>query len=198
MCEGATTTGGGVTAEVAAEAEGEQEGQPGRAGRPAQTVTVVTVEEIIQRAKAKLDLPKPKIGSAPCTDDECEGTVGVPTWFWLEDDQWKTQTDTATAGSKSVKIKATPSKTTWSLGDGQSVSCSGPGTPFDSSTGYGPSPDCGIEQGYQSAGTYTLTATITYDIAITGATEETDTITTSSSEEVTVGEAQAIVGQSDR
>lgn len=75
----ADTSGGEVTAGVPEEES--------RQGRPARTVTVVTVEEIIKRAKARLDLPKPKIGSAPCADAGCKGTIGVPAWFWLEGDQ---------------------------------------------------------------------------------------------------------------
>lgn len=49
-------------------------------------------------AMAKISLPKPDMGSAPCTGAGCKGTVGVPVWFWLEGNQWKTYSDSASAG----------------------------------------------------------------------------------------------------
>lgn len=97
-----------------------------------------------------------------------------------------------------MTIKAKPSKVKWSLGDGQSVTCSSAGTPYEPSMGFTAGPDCGIKQGYQSAGRYTLTATVTYDVTFGGVASGTETVTQSSSERVTIGEAQAIVNQPDR
>ncbi|CAM3969179.1 hypothetical protein JAAN108728_04990 [Janibacter anophelis] len=157
------------------------------------TTTTVTVHEVVEQAKAKIKLPKPKIGSAPCTDVGCKGTVGVPTWFWLDDDEWRTRTDSASAGGTSVTVTAKPSKVVWSLGDGQSVTCTGPGTEYVESMGWATSPDCGIATGYKEAGTYTITAELTYEVTVSGDATETETLTRSSSQDVTVGELQSVV-----
>ena len=164
-------------------------------GAPAQTVTTttVTIEEVIEQAMAKIKLPKPKIGSAPCTDAGCKGTVGVPAWFWLDGSEWQEQSDSASAGGHSVTVTAKPSKVVWSLGDGQSVTCTGPGTRYVESMGWASSPDCGLPNGYKKAGSYTVTADITYDVTVSGDANESETVTRSSSEDITVREIQVVI-----
>lgn len=164
-------------------------------GAPAQTVTTttVTIEEVIEQAKAKIKLPKPTIGSAPCTGAGCKGTVGVPTWFWLDGSEWQEQSDSASAGGHSVTVTAKPSKVVWSLGDGQSVTCTGPGTKYVESMGWASSPDCGLPAGYKKAGSYTVTADLTYDVTVSGDANETESVTMSSSEDITVREIQVVI-----
>lgn len=166
---------------------------PGRPGTPARTVRTVSVSEVVEKAKAKIKLPKPDIGSAPCTGAGCKGTVGVPTWFWLDGDEWKTRTDSASAGGHTVRVTAKPSKVKWSLGDGQSVTCTGPGKKYEESMGWATSPDCGLENGYKKAGSYNVTAAITYDVTVTGAMDDSETVTRSSSEPITVREIQTVI-----
>lgn len=181
-----------ATAEPAAQTQPARATQ-GRPGTPARTVTTVTVDEVVERAKAKIKLPKPNIGSAPCTDANCKGTVGVPVWFWLDGDEWQTRTDTASAGGNTVRVTAKPSKVVWKLGDGQSVTCDGPGTEYSESKGWATSPDCGLKDGYKSAGKYSVTADITYDVTVTGDANESETVTRSSSEPLTVREIQTVI-----
>ena len=170
----------------------QQASAPGTPGRRV-AVTTVSIDEVVARAKAKIQLPKPKIGSAPCTDAGCKGTVGVPTWFWLDGNEWQPRSDTASAGGHSVTVTAKPSKVVWHLGDGQSVTCTGPGTKYVESMGWATSPDCGLPNGYKKTGTYTVTADLTYDVTVSGDANETETVTRSSSEDVTVREVQTVI-----
>lgn len=172
----------------------QQASVPGTPGRTV-TTTTVSIEEVVEQAKAKVKLPLPKIGSAPCADAGCQGTVGVPTWFWLDGDEWQSRSDSASVGGHSVTVTAKPSKVVWRLGDGQSVTCTGPGTKYEESMGWATSPDCGLPNGYKKAGSYTVTAELTYDVTVSGDATETETLTRSSSEEVTVGELQSVVSK---
>src|SRR5699024_10357103 len=157
-----------------------QQTQPARPGTPSRTVRTVSVREVVDKAKAKIKLPKPDMGSAPCTGEGCKGTVGVPVWFWLDSNECETRTDSASAGGHTVRVTAKPSKVVWKLGDGQSVTCTGPGTKYEESMGWATSPDCGLKDGYDKAGTYTVTADITYDVTVSGAIDESETVTRSS------------------
>jgi len=56
----------------------------------------------------------------------------------------------------------------WSLGDGSTVVCAGPGTPFvpGQSDAYAGSPDCGHT--YTRAATVTVTATVSWQVRWAG------------------------------
>jgi hypothetical protein len=66
--------------------------------------------------------------------------VGIPSWLWVTG--WKALTSPpAAVAGRSVRATAVPTSVTWSMGDGKSVTCRGPGAPFDPRT---PSnPRCG-------------------------------------------------------
>lgn len=152
----------------------------------------VTIEQVIAMAVAKLQLPKPDMGSAPCSGAGCKGTVGVPVWFWLEGNQWRTYSSSASAGGLTVGVVAKPTKVVWRLGDGQSVTCTSAGTPYTKGKGWASSPDCGLERGFRKAGSYTPTATITYDVTFTGDATGGTSVPLTSSTDVVVGEYQAV------
>lgn len=145
----------------------------------------------LEIARAKLKLPNPKMGTAPCTGEGCVGRVGVPTWFWTQ--AWTSTSVSATAGPHTVTITARPSKVVWSLGDGQAVTCTSAGTKYEEWRGFASSPDCGLPNGYKKMGHYTVTATMTWQVSWTGAANGSETMTTSDSAQVAIGEVQAIV-----
>lgn len=95
-----------------------------------------------------------------------------------------------------MSVRAKPSKVVWSLGDGQSVTCTSAGTAYSSSTGWASSPDCGLPNGYTKAGNYTPTARITYDVAFGGDATGSTTVTLTSRMDVVVGEYQAVTSKS--
>jgi hypothetical protein len=68
--------------------------------------------------------------------------VGLPTWLWLDGAQWRALTSPpATVAGESVTATATPTSVSWSMGDGHSTTCNGPGAPY--STADPTHPPCG-------------------------------------------------------
>lgn len=156
----------------------------------------VTREQVGQRAVDQLKLTAPSVGSAPCTDEGCQGTVGVPVWLWVEDNDGgglPGDSASASAGPFNVTATAKVSEVKWDLGDGQSTSCTTAGTEFTEGMAWGPSPDCGFPKGWQKKGSYTLTATYVWDVSWSGSINGSDTQEVSTTETVTVGEYQGIV-----
>ncbi|WP_347177111.1 hypothetical protein [Parafrankia sp. EAN1pec] len=127
-------------------------------------------EELAEQARSQLRLAGPAIGMSPVADQ----LVRLPTWLWLDPAGWQQMAATAAAGGVSVTAVAKPVAVTWSLGDGGTVTCTGPGTPFPA--GADPksaSPDCGHVYQHRSldepAGTFAVTATVRWDVTWAGA-----------------------------
>lgn len=130
-------------------------------------------------------------------------TVGVPVWMWVSQSQttWGPNSASASAGGITVTATARVSRVVWSMGDGSSVTCTGPGTPYAASRGMAESPDCGHRYKATSArspgGKYQGTATSTWSIdwAVTGGGQTGQlTEVRQSAFTVAVGELQ-VVGQ---
>lgn len=152
--------------------------------------TTVSVEELAERARAKIRLAKPNIGSAPCTGDGCQGAVGVPVWLWTQ--ALPTQSESASAGGRTVTVSDRVTKVTWDLGNGTTITCNGSGTAYEPSMGWATSPDCGVPKGYTQAGQYTVTATFHHEVTYTGVNRPAENVTSTASSNVTIGEVQAI------
>ncbi|MES9511360.1 hypothetical protein ABWJ92_34015 [Streptomyces sp. NPDC000609] len=71
--------------------------------------------------------------------------VGIPMWMWAtrSTSSYGTATAKATAGGVTVTETAHVSTIRWDMGDGTTVTCTGPGTPYTSDRGETLSPDCG-------------------------------------------------------
>ncbi|UUU37550.1 ATP/GTP-binding protein [Streptomyces sp. NBC_00162] len=155
---------------------------------------------LAQQAVDSMLLTGPEIASP-----RAEGTytVGVPLWLWVTPSPttWGPNTASASAGGITVSATARVSSISWRMGDGSSVTCSGPGTQYTAARGMTPSPDCGhlyrTPSSGQSGAKYQGTATTTWtvDWAVTGGgqtgqlTEVRDTAFA-----IAVGELQ-VVGQ---
>ncbi|WP_236572289.1 hypothetical protein [Nocardiopsis sp. FR4] len=90
--------------------------------------------------------------------------VRVPVWLWISSDDWQAETATASVPGGSVTVSATPASLSWSMGDGTTVECDGPGTAYDPQA-HDPaqeSPDCGHT--YTSSGGYDLTARVSWAV----------------------------------
>lgn len=189
ICSGAVATGATMPPEclpspaAAAPAAG--------AGPAAPAPPQFTPGDATREALSMLTPAPPRIGSAPCTSAGCEGTVGVPVWLWT--DPWQAETAEATAGPYTVTATATPIQVVWSLGDGQTITCTTPGTPYNQAQhGWSSSPDCGGM--YSRTGTYAITASMTYRVEWTGAdTGQDDIVVTSSTRPFRVGEYQVVI-----
>ncbi|WP_235433671.1 MULTISPECIES: hypothetical protein [Protofrankia] len=125
---------------------------------------------LAEQARNRLRLAGPRIVMSPTGDQ----LVRLPTWLWLDPAGWAALSATAAAGGVAVTAVATPVEVTWALGDGGTVTCTGPGTPFPA--GADPasvSPDCGYTYRDRSldapGGTFPVTATVRWDVSWAGA-----------------------------
>lgn len=130
----------------------------------------VNPETLAQRAVDSMSLHPPRLGATPLPRPGATSVVGLPTWLWLQDPDSHTYgpvTSAATAGPVTVTATARVTEVVWDLGDGQVVTCSGPGTPWTPADADQTSPDCGHR--YKAAGTYKITATAHWRVDWTGA-----------------------------
>jgi len=98
---------------------------------PAQLIALQSIASLGQQAIAKLPLPSGFIRTAPSATTM--QIVGATTWLWLDPAVWHTYTATATAGPVAATATATPYRVAWNMGDGHTVTCTGPGVPYDPS-----------------------------------------------------------------
>lgn len=158
--------------------------------------TVVPDPRVLaQQAVTQMRLRAVAIGMAPDPTPGSVGLVGLPIWLWVaspDASTWGPNTKTASAGGYSVTATGKVTQVVWSMGDGGTVACSSPGTPYSDASGAAPSPDCGYRYGKQ--GTFTVSATsywtITWSgIGQSGVIHQTYT----NSVVVTIGELQTVV-----
>jgi hypothetical protein len=127
-------------------------------------------EALAEQARNRLGLDGPRIGMSPVGDQ----LVRLPTWLWLDAAGWHQAAATAAADGVSVTAVARPVAVVWSMGDGATVTCNGPGTQFKA--GGDPkaaSPDCGYTYRSRSldspGGAFRVTATVRWDVSWAGA-----------------------------
>jgi hypothetical protein len=133
-----------------------------------------SVDVLADEAVKRLRLPAPIIRINPVVklrpDRPPAQLVYVPTWFWVDSGSWGTRSATASAGGLSVTATAKAVKSVWSAGDSSHAeTCHGRGTPWKS--GMDPSkasPTCGHTYTTPSTGTYTVKATVTWEITWSG------------------------------
>lgn len=162
--------------------------QPGGAQLPSPA-------ELAAQARSQLRLPAPTIQANPGGDQ----LVNLPTWLWLDRSGWGEVSATASVPGVAVTAVAKPTSVTWSMGDGGSVTCSGPGTPFpvggDPRSG---SADCGYTYRTSSAGqrgeAFPVTATVNWTVTWSGAGQGGvfPNMTTSATVAFRVAESQGI------
>jgi hypothetical protein len=115
----------------------------------------VDPQQLLLEARRHLALPGPQLQLSPPVGQW--QYVQVPTWAWVPRSTWAPLTASASAGTVTVTVTATPLRLeltyeTDGRGATASVSCAGPGTPFDGrlaaaedpgSPIQAASPDCG-------------------------------------------------------
>ncbi|WP_433181311.1 hypothetical protein [Actinoallomurus sp. CA-150999] len=136
-------------------------------GAAPQAAPHIPTIDVAYDARDNLQLPVPKIGTAPSPRTYIRMTTGL----WVDDVGNKTAQ--ATVPGQQVTVTAALQNVTWNMGDGKSVSCAGAtaGTPGGT--------DCGYTYEKSSAGQpggkYTVTATISYNITWACVGAECDT-----------------------
>ena len=117
---------------------------------------------VAEQAAKQLGLGSPTIEMAP--PDGSPQLVGVASWLWLGPGSWRTVTASATAGPVTTTATATPTKVVWNMGDGDIVTCAGPGTPYSASA---PNATTNCSYTWAQAGTYQVTATLYWSVTWT-------------------------------
>lgn len=118
---------------------------------------------LAQQALQHTPLPTPQIGMAP--DPSIPQLVNLATFLWIPAAQWQPQTASASAGGVTSTVTARPERVIWDMGQGDSVTCDGPGAPYDPSLSDDAQPsDCRFTYPASSASapgqTFTVTATV--------------------------------------
>lgn len=161
---------------------------------PAGRVPVVSPAELARTARERLRLPAPQIERSPAKDQ----LVHLPTWLWLSGG-WQPVSATASVPGLSVTAVATPLSVAWSMGDGSTVTCDGPGTRYQTvADPKATSPDCGHiyrrSSANQTGQAFAVTATVHWTVAWSGAGQSGvfSNMTTTDSTRLRVAQSQAL------
>lgn len=169
---------------------------PGDPAAPA-----VTPEMLLQQALGQVKPPAPRIATAPPRGKD--GLVGLPHFFWAARSQWRSISKRATSGPVWAEVTATPTTLVIRPGAGQAtVTCKGPGTPYDPSPGDQRSA-CSYLFTRSSAGLpgahYKVTVSVVWTAAWTGsdgAGGPLAPMTTSTTFPLRIAEGQALIKRS--
>jgi hypothetical protein len=132
----------------------------------------VDVAALAQQAADRVRIPAPAMRLNP---SPAQGAVvHVETWLWVDPASWQSISAQASAGAVVVTATARPIRVTWDMGNGDRVTCEGPGTPYDRGR---PSSEqvtnCSYTYRESSAGAdggaFTVTGTVVWDVTWTAA-----------------------------
>lgn len=164
-----TDTRTGETVEVASGCEVNVEVQGEAAADPTGTTPAPTPSptELAIQALNRTPLPPPDMAMAP--GGNIPQLVNLATFLWIDPAQWVPQTASASAGGVTSTVTAVPERVVFDMGQGDSVTCEGPGLPYDPNLSDDAQPsDCKFTYRASSAGrpdkTFIVRATIEYHV----------------------------------
>ncbi len=127
-----------------------------------------TAPALAQQAVSYLRYPATSVEMSPTAADI---TVNLPTWLWVDRSMWHGISATAAAGPVSATATATPDQVVWRMGDGGTVTCKGPGSPWTSQSPPDQASDCSYtytqDSATQPGGTYAVTTTVYWHVTWT-------------------------------
>ena len=157
----------------------------------------VSPATLAQRALDTMRLDGPAIGMAPGPGKT--GLVGLPVWLWtaVSASTWGPTSASASIPGLTVTATARATRIVWDMGDGHTVTCANPGTPFTSASPSTASPTCGHVYARSSAqqpdAVYPVVATTTWEVAWSGGGQSgVLTVTRMSRTSVRIGELQVL------
>lgn len=157
--------------------------------------TRVDAERAAESAMQRTPIPPPVVAMSPAADRL--QVVNLPTWFWVDPGQWRPVTARASVGALAVTATADPELVEWDMGNGDTLTCAGPGAPYDP-TGPGSS-DCQYafprSSGRASDGRFTVSATVVWRVSWSagdGSGGDLGTVRRTTSFPVAVAEIQAL------
>ena len=145
------------------------------------------------QATKSMNLTSVTIGIVPEASANSVGIIGLPVWLWVANPGPSVTgpiTRSASAGGYTVTATARLERIAYNMGDGTTVVCRGPGTPYQDSYGRSPSPTCGHT--YSRQGTYTVTATSFWVVTWSGI-GQTGTLNRNFASSVQIREAEVQV-----
>ena len=127
------------------------------------------IEAVVRSLASRLDLPEPTplVGPDPSVNEWNRSFVGLPIWLWTAGEP--TLHSTVTGYGITITMNAQRGTTTFTMGDGNKVTCTRM-TPYTKATKPGAaSPTCGHTYTWPSLpdGNYTITATSHWTITWT-------------------------------
>lgn len=164
---------------------------------PAPAQTPGSSEAAARQARESVAIPPPVPSTAPPADRRLY--VQMPTWLALDPAWWKPYQATASVGTVSATVTATPVRAVWAMGDGNQVVCAGPGVIWHKGL---PESATNCSHTYthsssgQPGGRYTIGVTVEFAVSwssSTGAGGTLPTLTRTASLSVEVGEIQAVI-----
>jgi hypothetical protein len=166
-------------------------------GRP--DIVVVDPEVLAYKAVAEMHFAPPLIKTAPGAGQI--GLVNMPVWMWVNktENTWGPISRSATVPGLTVTASAQVVAIDWSMGDGNTVRCKGPGTPYDKTMGVKDSPTCGHRYTKTSRKLpnckYPITATAQWNISWQSTLGDTGQIsmTQQAAAQVRIGEAVPVL-----
>lgn len=165
---------------------------------------VVAPTTVAEKAERSIQLPDPGLHFNPSD----YSVVNLPTWLWIDSTMWHSYSATASVGRISATAVATPVSVTWSMGDGSSVVCPGPGNAYQPDVPASQQqPECSHAYERSSAGqssadgnpndaAFTVVATVEWEVTwtstVAGEGGSLAPLQTSSSAPVRVEQIQAV------
>ena len=128
-----------------------------------------TPGQVGQTAESELNLPAPTVSTAPSGG---KAIVSLESWLWIDPAEWTPITKSATADGITATATARAVAVVWDMGDGNKVTCNGPGVAYNTSI---PDADQSTTCGYtyqETSGNapkqqFTITTYIVYDVSWT-------------------------------
>lgn len=123
---------------------------------------------LAERARDSVTLPEPAVGLNPPVGQN--QIVNIPTFLWVDPAQWQPITASASAGGVTSTVSARPVQVEWDMGNGDVLTCSGPGTPYEAMTAAS-TDDAVCQYTYRRSSasapsaTFTVTATTVWEVA---------------------------------
>lgn len=149
---------------------------------------------LARQAISQMNLSAITVGIVPDPLPGRVGIIGMPTWMWAEGPSENTTgpiTRSASSAGNVVTATATVKRIVWDMGDGHTVTCTGPGTRYEDRYGKTNSPTCGYT--YTRQGDFTVTATSYWEVAWNGMGQSgVIPLTFSRSASITMGEIQVL------
>jgi hypothetical protein len=174
---------------------------------PTAAATGPTPAQLAEQAYQQMRMPLPLPQHSPdlrLLDGRSATVVGEHTWFWTDPSSWAEQSRRVAAGSVWAEVMAIPVRLSFYTAISTSVSCPGPGTPYDRRYGlHAASPDCDVvfnrssygQPGDQVTATYRIAWRVTW-VGSTGTASvsgDLPTMTSQATATFAVAEAQALI-----